>query len=61
MPDNGLYTASIDIDKKAVTSYGKRIMPDSEQTGIAEVITEDISIGERFLFPIKYLISNNMK
>lgn len=61
MPDEGLYTATINIDKNTVTSYGKKIKTDGEQTGVAEIITDDISIGERILFPLRYIVSNNIK
>ncbi|WP_288319098.1 HlyD family secretion protein [Xylanibacter caecicola] len=61
VPDDGTYTATVNISKSTVTSYGKNINTDGEHTGTAEIITDDLSIGERLLFPLRYLTHNNLK
>lgn len=61
MPDNGIYWATINIDKSTITSYKKKINTNGEHTGLAEIITDDLSLGARLLFPLRYLTQNNIK
>jgi len=60
VPDEDTYISTIFIDNNAMTSYRKKIKIDGEQSGTAEIITEDISIGERLIYPLRYLFHQNM-
>lgn len=57
MPDNDFYTATINIGNDGMTSYGKHIniYGDLNLTEIAEIVTDDLSLAERIISPLRYL------
>lgn len=54
-PDNDFYTATINIGNDGMTSYGKHINIYGDLTGIAEIVTDDLSLAERIISPFRYL------
>lgn len=46
------------LDYPLITNYGKRIDFSGELTGSAEIITKDISLLERMVYPIKFFIKS---
>lgn len=56
MADEKSYTATFELNQEIRTSYGKNINISGELTGLAEIITENISMGTRIIRPMKGLI-----
>lgn len=56
-PDKeGLYLVDVSLPKKLITSYNKEIEFQQEMSGIAEIITEDLRLLERFFYQFKSLM-----
>ncbi len=53
------YSIDIELPNGAVTSYNKTLPTTQELQGSIEIITEDLSLLQRFFNPLKYLIKNN--
>jgi len=56
MPDSDIYTATVELSSRLVTSYHKRIRMNGDLSGTAEIITDDLSMGERMLNPFRYIL-----
>ena len=54
----GLYTIDVKLSDKLITSYNKEIEFKQEMTGVAEIITEDLRLIERFFYQFKQLFQN---
>ncbi len=54
------YPAVVSLPKGAATTYGEALTLDRDLTGIAEVTTEDMSLLQRLLNPLKYLLKNKI-
>ncbi len=52
------FPAVISLKRGAVTSYGKSIDIERELTGIAEITTENLTIIQRLISPLKHLFKN---
>ena len=52
VPDS-FYTGTIVLNDSLVTNYGKNLPFKQNMQGLAEIITEDLSLAERLLFPLK--------
>ena len=50
------YLLEVDFPDKLKTNYGKELTFSQEMTGIAEIITEDLRLLDKFLNPIKAVI-----
>jgi HlyD family secretion protein len=50
------YMLEVDFPEKLKTNYGKELIFSQEMTGIAEIITEDLRLLDKFLNPIKAVI-----
>lgn len=61
LPNERKYSAIINIPQDLKTSYGKIINFNGELLGTAEIITDNISLGERILNPIRYILNKNFK
>jgi len=58
-PDkDGLYLVDVLLPEKLITSYKKEIEFRQEMTGVAEIITEDLRLLERFFYQFKSLMDN---
>ena len=53
IPDNNFYTVEVLLPQKLTTTYNKKIEHNEKITGKAEIITDDISLLERFFFKFK--------
>jgi len=53
------YPALATLPFGAVTSYGEKLSLDRELIGTAEISTEELTLLQRLLSPIKHLITNN--
>ena len=58
VPDS-FYTGTIVLNDSLVTNYGKNLQFKQNMQGVAEIITEDLSLAERLLFPLKEVFKNN--
>ena len=56
--EKGLCTVDVKLSDKLITSYNKEIIFKQEMTGIAEIITEDLRLIERFFYQLKQLFQN---
>ena len=53
--EESTYTVTISLPQDLCTSYGKQLEFKGELTGTAEVMTDERSVTERLLSPLKYL------
>lgn len=60
MPDENAYTATFEVKSGEITSYGRHIKKTGDQTGVGEIITEDLSVAERLIGPLRYLLYRNV-
>lgn len=61
MPDEDAYTASFELQDSKMTSYGRAIQQTGDLSGIGEIITDDLSIAERLIEPLRYLFYRNIR
>jgi multidrug resistance efflux pump len=58
--EGGFYTAELELPPDFVSNYGKKLQFSQNMTGVAEVITDDVRLLERFLNPIRSLWKKNI-
>ena len=61
MPDGDIYTATFELQNSQTTSYGKTIRQTGDLSGVGEIITDDLSVAERIIGPLKYLFHRNFR
>jgi len=61
IPESNHYTVDITLPDGLRTNTGKVLNFTGELSGLAEVITDDRSLFERILSPLKYLLSSHLK
>ena len=61
MPDEDVYTATFELQDSKTTSYGKVIRQAGDLSGIGEIITDDLSVAERIIGPLRYLFQRNVR
>ena len=61
MPDGDIYTATFELQNSQTTSYGKTIRQTGDLSGVGEIITDDLSVAERIIGPLKYLFHRNLR
>ena len=61
MPDGDIYTATFELQNSQTTSYGKAIRQTGDLSGVGEIITDDLSVAERIIGPLKYLFHRNLR
>lgn len=54
--NGAFYTSEVSLPKGLTTNYKKVLAFNQEMTGVAEIITEDMSLFERFINPIKAVL-----
>lgn len=59
--DGTFYTAEIEMPDSLVSNYGKDLQFSQEMTGVAEIITDDLSLFERFLNPVRTIINKGLE
>lgn len=60
MPDEDVYSATFEVENSKSTSYGKAIRQVGDLSGIGEIITDDLSVAERLIGPLRYLFHRNI-
>lgn len=59
--ENGIfYTSEIELPSDFTSNYGKQLHFSQNMTGVAEIITDDVRLLERFLNPIMSLWKKNL-
>jgi hypothetical protein len=59
-PDaNGIYYVQVSLSDTLITSYQKEIQLQQETSVIAETVTEDLRLIERFFYQIKEVFSRS--
>ena len=61
LPDDDAYTATFELQESKMTSYGKAIQQTGDLSGIGEIITDDLSVAERIIGPLRYLFYRNVR
>ena len=61
LPDDDAYTATFELQESKMTSYGKAIQQTGDLSGIGEIITDDLSVAERIIGPLRYLFYRNIR
>ena len=61
LSDDDAYTATFELQESKMTSYGKAIQQTGDLSGIGEIITDDISVAERIIGPLRYLFYRNVR
>lgn len=57
LPNNeGLYLIDVELPKKLITSFNKKIEFKQEMRGMVEIITEDLRLIERFFYQFRSLV-----
>jgi multidrug resistance efflux pump len=57
IPDkDGLYYIDVELPDKMITSYNKQVEFKQEMRGIAEIITEDLRLIERFFYQFREIV-----
>ena len=59
--DTGEYTATVSLPTPLRTSYHYDIIIGGDLSGVAEVITQDISLAERLIHPLRYIYDRNIR
>ena len=59
--EGAIYTAEIEIPDVLISNYGKNLKFSQEMTGVAEIITDDVRLLERFVAPLKSIWKKNVK
>lgn len=54
------YTVEIDLPNELTTTYNKQLPYLPNMTGTADIITKDISVLERFIMPLRKIISEGL-
>jgi HlyD family secretion protein len=59
--ETACYAVEIDLPDRLVTTYRKELPSLPNMQGRADIVTEDISLLERFILPVKKILSENME
>ncbi len=60
IPDkDGFYLIDVSLPKELITSYNKKIVFKQEMRGIAEIITEDLRLIDRFFYQFRSILKRN--
>jgi len=58
MRENKVYMVSVDFPDRLKTNYGTDLVFTEEMQGVAEIITDDLSLLQRIIFPIKHVLKS---
>ena len=61
VPQEDLYVLDVSLPDGLSTFYGKQLNFSQNMSGRAEIITEDIRLIERLIYPFKYLVEKNRR
>ncbi|MEA5006581.1 MAG: HlyD family efflux transporter periplasmic adaptor subunit [Rikenellaceae bacterium] len=55
-----VYVIDVLLPRKLITNYGRELPFSEEMRGTAEIITEDLSILQRIVFPVRHILKSKM-
>ena len=61
VPVNNCYAVDIELPQKLITNYGKTLGMQQELAGNCEIITDDLRLIQRIIYPIKAVIEKNRR
>jgi len=61
VPSGDSYLIEIFLENDLTTLYGKKLEFSQNMTGIGEIITDDLSLLEKMVYPFRYLASRNKR
>jgi len=61
VPVNNLYSVEIGLPGKLVTNYGKTLEMQQELQGTCEIITADLRLIQRIIYPVKAVVEKNRR
>ena len=61
VPVNNAYSIEIELPKQLTTNYGKNLDMQQELWGNCEIITEDLRLIQRVIYPIKAIVERNKR
>lgn len=61
VPQENSYVLDVNLPNGLSTFYGKQLDFTQNMSGKAEIITEDMRLIERFIYPFKYLVEKNRR
>jgi len=61
VPSGDSYLIEVSLENDLITLYGKKLEFSQNITGICEIITEDMSLLEKMIYPFRYLVSRNKR
>ena len=61
VPNEKFYVVEVDLPKGLTTFYDRVLEFSQEMQGTGEIITEDLRLLERIIYPVKYLFEKNIK
>lgn len=61
VPVNKAYAVEISLSEKLLTNYGIQLEMQQELTGNCEIITDDLRLIQRMIYPVKALIEKNKR
>jgi len=61
VPQDNLYVLDVELPDGLTTFYGKQLDFSQNMSGRAEIITEDMRLIERMIYPFRYLLEKNRR
>lgn len=58
--ENKVYIVGVEFPNRLKTNYGIDLMFTEEMQGVAEIITKDLSLLQRILFPVKHVFKSRL-
>jgi len=58
--ENKVYMVGVEFPNRLKTNYGIDLMFTEEMQGVAEIITKDLSLLQRILFPVKHVFKSRL-
>ncbi|MEN6619669.1 MAG: HlyD family efflux transporter periplasmic adaptor subunit [Rikenellaceae bacterium] len=58
--ENKVYIVGVNFPDRLKTNYGSDLIFTEEMQGVAEIITEDLSLLQRILFPFKHILKSRL-
>ncbi|MCK9628183.1 MAG: HlyD family secretion protein [Bacteroidales bacterium] len=55
-----VYVIDVLLPHKLITNYGRELPFSEEMRGVAEIITEELSILQRIVFPVRHILKSKM-
>jgi multidrug resistance efflux pump len=59
VPDDNMYSVEIGLPEGLTTNYGKELPYNQNMSGIAEIMTDNMNLLQKIVYPFKYLLTKN--